>query len=334
MNLSVVPAYDAAAARERDAERVVPGVYADLTFLMKLEFKARGFSFLPGQPVRSLLAGRHASRLRGRGLNFEEIRRYLPGDDTRSMDWRVTARLQKPHVRVYTEERDRPALLIVDQRQTMFFGSRRCMKSVAAAEAAALGAWRVFHAGDRVGVLVFNDTELIEIEPRRSRRQVMRILQDIVRLNRQLSAKVSAPPNPGMYNEALRRAQSLAKHDFLVCTLSDGFGVDQQTGRVFTEMAAHNDMLVGFIFDPLEAALPDAGRLVFGRADRQLEVNTGSTALRRDYAAGFEERQSLIDRLCRQRQAPRLRISTERDVAEQIREGLGHVPARAGRVIV
>ena len=90
--------------------------------------------------MHSILAGRHASRLRGRGLNFEEIRRYLPGDDTRNMDWKVTARMRKPHVRVYTEERDRPCLLVVDQRQSMFFGTRRCMKSVAAAEVAALAA--------------------------------------------------------------------------------------------------------------------------------------------------------------------------------------------------
>jgi ATPase family associated with various cellular activities (AAA)/Protein of unknown function DUF58 len=117
-----------------------PGVYADLTELVRMKFHARGFSFLPRQPVRSILAGRHASRLRGRGLNFEEIRRYLPGDDIRNMDWHVTARMRQPYVRVYTEERDRPVLLIVDQRQSMFFGSQRAMKSVVAAEVTALAA--------------------------------------------------------------------------------------------------------------------------------------------------------------------------------------------------
>ena len=86
---------------------VALGVYADLNDLVRLRFHARGYSFLPRQPVHSVLAGRHGSRLRGRGLNFEEIRRYLPGDDIRIMDWRVTARTREPHVRVYTEERDR-----------------------------------------------------------------------------------------------------------------------------------------------------------------------------------------------------------------------------------
>jgi uncharacterized protein (DUF58 family) len=130
-----------------------PGVYAELDDLVRLRFRARGYSFLPRQPVHSVLAGRHASRLRGRGINFEEIRHYLPGDDIRTMDWRVTARTREPHVRVYTEERDRPVLLVVDQRQSMFFGSRRAMKSVVAAEVAALAAWRVLKAGDRVGAL-------------------------------------------------------------------------------------------------------------------------------------------------------------------------------------
>ena len=81
------------------------------------------------------------------------------------MDWRVTARTRKPHVRVYSEERDRPVLLVIDQRQNMFFGSRRAMKSVVAAEVSALAAWRVLQAGDRVGALVFDDVEVVEFPP-------------------------------------------------------------------------------------------------------------------------------------------------------------------------
>src|SRR5215467_2453040 len=83
------------------------GVYADLDELVRLKFSARNFSFLPRQPIRSLLAGRHASRLRGRGLNFEEIRRYQMGDDVRQIDWKATMRTRKTQSRVYTEERER-----------------------------------------------------------------------------------------------------------------------------------------------------------------------------------------------------------------------------------
>lgn len=303
-----------------------PGVYADLSELVRMQFKARGYSFLPRQPVHSVLAGRHASRLRGRGLNFEEIRRYLPGDDIRSMDWHVTARTRKPHVRVYTEERDHPVLLLIDQRQNMFFGSRRAMKSVVAAEAAALAAWRVFSQGDRVGAVVFNDHDIIEIKPHRSRNQVLRILEAVTRYNHLLSAESAVEPNPAMYNEALRRVLRLATHDYLVTSISDGFGIDAETFRLGTQIAAHNDAIVLFIYDALEAELPDAGRLVFGQAGRQLEIDSGAISLRKKFSARFRDRFDATEHFCRQRSVPRIPINTEEGVAEQVRARLGYVP--------
>ena len=323
MNLSVVPAYDAKGARERSKGRAPHAVYADLTELLKLEFKARGFTFLPRQPVHSILAGRHASRLRGRGLNFEEIRRYLPGDDTRNMDWRVTARLQKPHVRVYTEERDRPCLLVIDQRRGMFFGTRRCLKSVAAAEVAALAAWRVFHAGDRVGALVFNDTEIVELPPQRSRQQVMQILQAVVRMNHALRADAGPPSNPGMINTALEQAVRLAKHDHLVCLIAGGGGADETTVRHSTRLAAHNDMLVAFVYDPMETTLPARGRLVVADGELQLEVDGNDAGLRQGFSDEFNHRLEWMRHITRQRSTPLLPICTDRGVAEQIRDLLG-----------
>src|SRR6201990_750111 len=153
------------------------GAYVDLDELIALEYKGRKVSFLPRQPVHSLLSGRFASRMRGRGLNFEEIRDYRPGDDVRSIDWKATVRLQKPHIRVFNEERDRQALLVVDQRLSMFFGSRLSMKSVTAAQAAALAAWRILGVGDRVGAVVFDDRDSVEVRPRRSRQTVLQILR-------------------------------------------------------------------------------------------------------------------------------------------------------------
>ena len=143
--------------REKAAPAGDPRVYADLDALVRLQFEAQGFSFLPRQPINSVLNGRHASRLRGRGLDFEDLRDYVVGDDIRNIDWRATARTGRTHVRVYTEERDRPVWLVVNQRQSMFFGSRERMKSVTAAEAAALAAWRVLGGGDRVGAMIFDD---------------------------------------------------------------------------------------------------------------------------------------------------------------------------------
>src|ERR1700727_46160 len=155
------------------------GAYAELDSLIALQFKARDFTLMHSQPVHSLLFGRRVSHVRGRGLDVEELLNYVPGDDVRSIDWRVTARMQKPFIRVYSEERDRPTMLIVDQRINMFFGSRVSMKSVVAAEIAALSAWRVFHQGDRVGAFVFNDDSVEKIPMRRSRSTVLRILDRI-----------------------------------------------------------------------------------------------------------------------------------------------------------
>ena len=138
---------------DRSAVRTaLPGVYASLPDLVASQRRASGFSFSARQPIHSSSLGDYASRLRGRGLNFE-IRRYQMGDDIRQIDWKVTARTRKTHSRVFTEERERTTLLLVDQRITMFFGSVKNMKSVTAAEAAALAAWRVLAQKDRVGAL-------------------------------------------------------------------------------------------------------------------------------------------------------------------------------------
>ena len=324
MNESIIPSSPGTAppAQRRQGD----GVHVDLKDLIRIQFKARGFSFLPRQPVHSILAGRHSSRLRGRGLNFEELRRYLPGDDIRNIDWHVTARVQKPYVRVYTEERDRPVLLLVDQRQSMFFASQGAMKSVIAAEAAALAAWRAIDVGDRVGAVIFSDDELVEIKPHRSNAHVMRILDTITRLNHQLNADSKVTPNPKMYDRALDKATHLATHDFLVCTISDGFGLGEESKKHGTRIAAHNDLLALFVYDPIEKELPSSGTLVFGQGNQQLEVNTGKDAFRKRFTSTFEERFEMIERFCRQRAVPRIPIRTDRDVAEQIRDHLGFVP--------
>lgn len=300
-----------------------PGVYADLDDLVRLQFRARGFSFLPRQPIQSLLAGRHASRLRGRGLNFEEIRRYQMGDDIRQIDWKVTARTRKTHSRVYTEERERTTLLVVDQRLTMFFGSVKNMKSVTAAEAAALAAWRVISQKDRVGALVFNDAHIEEIHPQRSRATVMRILNAVLEQNHALSITNAQPANAGRFNEVLRRCERLAKHDALVCIISDAAGADDETKRILTRIAQHNDVLFGFVHDPLEVDLPDAGPLIFGDGSGQIEVNTSSRVLRDRFRKTFAEHRAQGRKFLLNRETPVIPLSTTESVAEQLRRQLG-----------
>jgi uncharacterized protein (DUF58 family) len=308
-----------------------PGVYANLADLVRLRHRARGFSLLPRQPVRSLLAGRHASRLSGRGLNFEEIRRYLPGDDVRQIDWKVTARTRVPHARVFTEERERPVVLVVDQRPGMFFGTVRAMKSVAAVEAAALAAWRAVAAQDRVGLVAFGDAAVRVVRPRRSPATVLQILHTLLELNHALRTDTPARPDGGTLNEAVRRAAGLVPHDGLVVLVTDGDGADADTRRLLTEAARHNDVLVLFVFDPVEADLPDVGRAVLSDGGRQLEVATGGGPLRAGFRDEFARRRAEAKRFLLARETPVLPLRTDEPAADQIARALGARPRAAGR---
>ena len=297
--------------------------YVSLEELLGLRHRAKGFSFLPRQPVHSLLTGRHASRLRGRGLDFEELRHYAEGDDTRTIDWLATARRASPHVRVYTEERDRNVLLLVDQRLTMFFGSRRAMKSVVVAEAAALAAFRVTSLGDRVGAVVFSEHAVTEIRPQAREAGVRPVLPEIVRQNHLLAADSPLAPDPSLLNGALERAARLANHDWLVVLISDASGADAHTMELVTRITAHNDFLIVFVYDPLEAELPAIGRTVLAGAGQQIEIDLSARELRRAFAKDFSDRRASGARFSLHHAIPVLPLSTHRDVAEQLRELLG-----------
>jgi uncharacterized protein (DUF58 family) len=305
--------------------------YVELADLLKLRYQAQGFSYLPRQPIHSLLSGTHASRLRGRGLNFEEIRAYLPGDDIRNIDWKVTARIGKPHTRVYTEERDRPALLLVDQRLNMFFGSTASTKSATAAEAAAASAWRILSVGDRPGALVFDDSTVEDVRPHRSETRVLELLNAVLRKNRALRVDAGIEPSATQLNEVLRIANAQATHDYLVCLISDLEGADDETARLMTRLAEHNDVMVLFIYDPLETELPESGKLVITDGDLQLQVDAGDAALRTKFREDFDERLATARGLLLKRQIPVLPISTVRPVIEQVRDHLGQLPQ--GRVV-
>jgi len=308
-------------------------VRTSLEELLLLRGQARGFSFLPRQPITSLLSGRHASRLRGRGLAFEELRHYQQGDDIRTIDWRTTARLRSPHVRVYTEERERPVIVVVDQRGSMFFGSRRAMKSVVAAEIAALAAWRTLSVNDRVGGLVFNNNELVELTPHRSQTRVLRLLHEVVRLNTLLADQSNEQADEMVtLNDALHSAVRRATHDHLVVIISDLDGADDTTKKLATELAAHNDVLVVGIYDPLGAALHVHPGMT--AVDRQVtyELPTGSP-FADSFRKAFTDRLDLWMDVFRSLRVPVIPLSVALSPVEQLRELFGaHSQRRIGSI--
>lgn len=262
-----------------------PRIHPSLAHLVGLEARARGFDFLPRQPVGSALSGRRASRLRGRGLEFEEIRGYLPGDDVRAIDWKVTARTGAPHVRVTREERDRPALLVIDLRQAMFFGTVLNMKSATAAEIGALAAWRILGAGDRVGGLVLSDTETTAIPARRSRGTVLRLLDLVADRGAALSAEAPAVPGaPARLNAALDQAAGIVTHDWLLLVVSDFDGADDATLRTLTRISHGNDIVLAIVHDPSAHELPEKGRMVVGDGRLQVELDLADRRVRENLA--------------------------------------------------
>lgn len=265
-----------------------PRIRVDLAHLRRFEGPSKWLSLLPRQPAGSVLKGRHASRLRGRGLNFEELRGYLPGDDVRSIDWKVTARTGATHVRVYTEERDRPTMLLVDQRQSMFFGSRLNMKSVTAAEAAALAAFRVLHQGDRVGGVVFGDDLVAEIRPARSRRALDALLSAIASANAGLRAE--APTRvPMPINTPLEAIARIARRDHLILVISDFDDIDDRTERLIGGLCRHNDVVLCPVTDPTARAIPETLKLVVSDGVLQAELDAASGRVRRalvEFSAG------------------------------------------------
>jgi len=314
-----------------DETAKMPGVYVDLEDLIALEYGGRKVSFLPRQPVHSLLSGRFASRMRGRGLNFEEIRDYRAGDDVRLIDWKVTARLRKPHVRVFNEERDRQALLVVDQRLSMFFGSRLAMKSVTAAQAAAIGAWRILAVGDRVGAIVFNDSDLAEVRPRRSRATVLQILSTIVARNQALGVGRGLATAPSMLNTALQRARRLALHDAAVIIISDFDGADDETRKMVGAMTRHNDVVGLLVHDPLQSDLPASARMTVTDGELQIPLEVGRDSVRKSLSQMTQDRLKGVFAWTREIGVPVLPLSAAEETAPQLRRLLGALPARHGR---
>jgi uncharacterized protein (DUF58 family) len=158
---------------------------ASLAQMIKLRYGARELTGFPKIQARQMLAGGHKSRFRGRGMDFDQVRIYQPGDDVRSIDWRVTARTQVPHTKIFSEERERPILVISDLRGPMFFGSQR-LKSVVACEISAALAWAGLAANDRAGGLVFGPQQQVDIKSRRSHHAVLQFIHALHEYSSQL----------------------------------------------------------------------------------------------------------------------------------------------------
>ncbi len=252
-------------------------------------------------------------------MEFAEVRVYQPGDDVRSIDWRVTARRQKPHTKLFHEERERPVFLLCDQSLPMFFGSRRCFKSVMAADIAALLAWIALSSGDRVGGVVFSDQRHHPIKPARSRKTALALLRTITEFNHALSVGQSVQPVISL-NHALRELQRLTKHGALICLISDFSGLNDESDKHIHELARHNELIAFQVFDPLEKELPPPGVYPISDGQTVSWLNTRDKGFRANYRGTVEARDARLRALCLKHHAPLIPVSTQDDIVRILQQ--------------
>lgn len=295
--------------------------HIDLPGLIRMQAEARALTLPPDRRTRARRSGLQKSRQKGRGMVFAEVRQYQPGDDIRSIDWRVTARRQAPHTKCYDEERERPVLLICDLGPTQFFASTGAYKQVRCAQAAAILAWLTFWAGDQIGGIVFNGGELSVIRPARRKHAVLQLLDSLA--SQQYTPE--APPVPWsgqgapVLDKVLTEARRVAHTGNRIFVLSDFLALSDDTPRLLGALACHNQVTALRIQDPLERQLPARGRYAVATTSGPLWFDAGNPAFRRAWQDRVQAHEAQLDNCLRAAGADHATLSTGDEPAGLVR---------------
>ncbi len=266
--------------------------------LIRLNGPARAIA-LDVLRVSSLQTGAYVSHFRGRGMEFDESRPYQPGDDPRSIDWRVTARSTTAYTKLFREERERPVLIMVDLRASMHFATQGCFKSVNASRAAALLSWAAHHRGDRLGGLIFGDTTHRELKPKLGRQAALRYVHELVNHpDWQTTERAHGDDGEQQLTQAMSALRRVARPGSLVVIISDFQGLSRTAQAHLSSVARHNEVLALFLNDPIERQLPPPGRYRIVAGDEELAIDTFVKAARRDYENAFEARSHALEAFC------------------------------------
>ncbi len=262
-------------------------IFLTLEHLLQYEWLNTVLNFKVGsQKSNSVLSGRFASRLRGRGLDFEEARPYVIGDDIRNIDWNVTAKTGKTHTKVFTEEKEKPAFIFVDQSATMGFGSTHKTKSVVAGELAAIAAYKILKGGDRLGGMVFKGKDYDLVTPKRDRRNMLNFFQKIIDANKAIYNYEKFD-----FSEALKnitsKLRNIITHDYMVVIISDFYRYNAETIKYLSEISEHNDIILIKVYDPLEAQLPKE-KITLSNISHQIQMNGKQKKTHEKLTADFE----------------------------------------------
>jgi len=287
--------------------------------LLELRHQASTIGLASHHPVNSILCGLYRSVFRGQGMDFEEVREYHYGDEIRNMDWGVTARTGKAHLKVFREERERTVLLCVDVAPHMQFGTRGTFKSIQAARCTALLGWAANANQDRVGALLFGnpDKQVEYFTPSRIRRSLWRVLRALT--GEAVSGKVVGDP----LLEALERANRSAPTGALIFVIADLNRDVQVLETALGRLRQRHELVLIPIDDPADRELPAIGRVIFSAPDgSRVELDTDDQAGRRRFTEGWEKQRHQLRSMVRSLGIDMIPVSTAEDVHAALVRGL------------
>ncbi len=265
------------------------GIFVPLKTLVGLQAHSQRILPLVTKPLATANVGTRRSAFRGRGMDFAEVRQYEAGDDIRYMDWRVTARTGLPHTKLFEEERERPTWFLMDFSSSLFFGTRRCFKSVLAAKSAALLAWASLQAGHPVGAAIAHGSTSWSLSLKGRRQGVLMFLNALVAAQQPPAANVSQG-----FEKAINSLSHKAKSGSLVFIISDFSEITEKSFGYLSRLAQRNAVYAIQVRDPLEVEPPKAGRYAVGDGDNQFVMDTGDVRFCRAYRHYFTAHQQKL----------------------------------------
>ncbi|MCP3848729.1 MAG: DUF58 domain-containing protein [Gammaproteobacteria bacterium] len=310
-----------------DTGKSTRATQVDLQGLIQLRYQSSHLSLGSQRKAFSSLSGNYSSPFKGRGLNFDEVRPYQPGDDIRNIDWNVTARTDKVHTKVFQEERERPVFIIVDLSSSMYFGTRHCLKSVTAAKAAALFAWAGADNNNRIGGLVFNDNAHMEIRPKGGHRgvlQFLKLLTDFHNSHNKPAQYSNNDDSKKLNTELLfARIQKVIHPGSIVLLASDFIHMSEARLKHIRYIARHNDLLATHIYDSLETQLPPPGEYGISNGQEHQSIDTRDKTLRNSFHQLFETKNNDITQFCLKNRIHLINLATDDKVSDQFLAALG-----------
>lgn len=293
--------------------------------LVELKNKTNPHGLGAKTKATSSVLGGHASLFKGRGLDFSEFREYAIGDDIRTIDWRVTARMGRAHVKVFTEERERSVYVIVDVNCYMQFGTRKTFKHVQAARVAALLAWSVHSLNDKFGAILFGHIpdRIRYLPAKRSRKSIWQMLKMLCAEN-QCTHEVEI-------GEALAIADQCIPTGSSVFIISDFFNLTNEFEEQFGLLSKRCDVTLVKVNDPADKDIPQADEINFSNGHEcRLLVNTNDTEAAKLYCSLWHESEAALAEMARKFRSKIIKVTTDREVSDDLFNALNPKLRRKG----